>query len=214
MSEWYYAVDGVQQGPVAIADLRRFVAEKRLALDDFAWQPSMPEWRPLKEILEVTGRAPLFSVGLVKLVVMTIGTFGFYEIYWMYRQWEEIQEHSGEEMRPFWRAIFAIFWFHALIRGVNDAGERHGVTSPVSETAMTAIFVIASVCSRLPDPFSLVGFLTLLPIAVVQERANEINAVAAPLADPNTRIRGWNWLAVLMGWPLFGLVIIELFWAE
>jgi hypothetical protein len=38
-----------------------------------------------------------------------------------------------------------------------------------------------------------------------------VNRKAAPLADRNGRIRGWNWLAVLLGIPLFVLALIGTF---
>lgn len=210
MSEWYYAIDGVHQGPVTADDLRRLLAEKRLTHDDYVWTPTLPEWTELKHIRELVGEPPLFAVGVAKLLLMFLVTFGLYELYWIYKQWERLQEELNEDLRPFWRTVFAIFFFHGLVDGVNVVGGRHGIHEHLPAGGLTVFFVLTSLCSRLPDPWWLIALTSVIPIVIVQRRVNAIHAVAAPLADRNTRIRGWNWLAIILGLLFLALVIIGL----
>ncbi len=77
---WFYSRDGVQYGPVSAGDLRRFIAEKRLAHDDFVWHTTMPAWTKANEVPELVGEPPLFSVAVWKLVLMSLATFGLYKI--------------------------------------------------------------------------------------------------------------------------------------
>jgi hypothetical protein len=48
---WYYVEDGIQQGPVAEAELRAWLAAGRLSDHTLVWQEGMSEWRPAREAL-------------------------------------------------------------------------------------------------------------------------------------------------------------------
>ena len=43
-TEWYYASDGQQHGPVTSAELRRMAGAGQLRRDDLLWKEGMPEW--------------------------------------------------------------------------------------------------------------------------------------------------------------------------
>lgn len=208
MSEWFYSVDGVQYGPVSKEELQRFLREKTLAADDFVWNGAMPAWTEARKVPELTGGdPPFFPVGLPKLMVMYFGTFGVYQIYWKYKHWTTIRKRTGESMIPLARAIFQVFFFHLLVKEVNEEADARGLAERLPVGALTVLFVILTISWRLPDPVSLIAMLTIVPVAILQHRANALNALAAPLADPNTRIRAWNWLAAVLGLPFFAWVV-------
>lgn len=211
MTGWYYSVDGVQYGPVSTDDLRRFLAEKRLTTDDFVWHPAMPAWSRANEVAELVGEAPLFAAAVPKLVLMTIATFGAYEVYWGYKHWKILEPRLNEPILPFWRGVFGVFFLYALTREINIAGKARGIEKPLPAEVLAVLFFLLNLSVRLPDPYWLVAFLAVVPIAVVQRRANRVNAQEAPLSDRNSRIRGWNWLAVLIGLPLFVMAVIGTF---
>lgn len=50
-----------------------------------------------------------------------------------------------------------------------------------------------------PDPHSSTAMLTFVPLLPVQACANRINQAVAPGHAPNARIRGWDWLVVVLG---------------
>ena len=51
MTEWYYAKDGQQNGPVTFDDLKHLAASGGLnAEKDMVWKSSMPDWLPSGEI--------------------------------------------------------------------------------------------------------------------------------------------------------------------
>src|SRR6185503_317325 len=99
------------------------------------------------------------------------------------------------EMWPVARAIFVIFFFHELVKEVNEQGRERGFLEPLAVSGLTTLFIILSITWRLPGPLSLIAFLAVIPIMIVQKRINEINTAAAPLLDGNRNIGGWNWLA-------------------
>lgn len=215
MTDWYYDADGVQVGPVTVEYLRMLFAEGRLPRETLVWNASLPYWAPASRVPRLLPGSdvptPLFAVGLVKLVLMTVATLGLYLVFWGYRHWSIIRTRTGQDLWPLVRGIFALFFFHLLVKEVNaSAAERH-VEGRLPVAALTIVYVIALFMQRLPDPYWLLWFIALIPTAVVQQLANEVNHKAAPLADRNLRLRGWNWLAVIVGLPFFALALYGVF---
>ena len=52
---------------------------------------------------------------------------------------------------------------------------------------------------RLPDPWSTLSLLQLLPLALVQRAASAAALAAVPGADPNTRLTPINWVGIAFG---------------
>ncbi|MGA4815674.1 hypothetical protein ACPA9J_12920 [Pseudomonas aeruginosa] len=52
--------------------------------------------------------------------------------YWMYKHWKAQQPQMERRISPVWRAIFGIFFFHALARRIHQAlpEERQALWSP------------------------------------------------------------------------------------
>lgn len=212
MTDWYYAVDGVQCGPVTAEELRQLLVEKRIEREDLVWTPALPAWCAASSVPELAGGAtPLFAVSNLKLALMMFSTFGVYQIFWFFKHWKAIQARTGQDLIPLARGIFAIFFFHLLVREVNESAAAHDAGRQLPVAPLTTLFVILIFTQRLPDPFWLLCFLVMVPLMLVQDVANHVNRKAAPLADRNGRIRGWNWLAVLLGIPLFVLALIGTF---
>jgi hypothetical protein len=213
VTQWFYAADGVQHGPVSEEALKALVVDGRLGADDLVWNPALPQWTQARSALSQTMAPPFFSVGIVKLVVMLFGTMWLYQLYWMYKQWDAIRDRTGEDMMPVARSIFAIFFFHKLAGEVNDV-ERGRGRDLLPAGALAGLFVVLSLTWRLPDPGWLISFLTILPMAILQKRMNDVNSQMAPLADRNRRIRAWNWLAVFLGIPFIILVLLGTFFPD
>lgn len=51
--QWYYARDGVQQGPMTLLDLRRMADEGRLVPTDYVWNPTMTDWTLARDVPEI-----------------------------------------------------------------------------------------------------------------------------------------------------------------
>jgi TM2 domain-containing membrane protein YozV len=58
VSEWHYAVDGAELGPVTLSDLQSLIRHRSLKRDDLVWKTSMAQWAPAKHIPELVS---LFS---------------------------------------------------------------------------------------------------------------------------------------------------------
>ncbi|MEA2491179.1 MAG: hypothetical protein QOH21_2971 [Acidobacteriota bacterium] len=213
MTDWFYAVDGVQHGPASEDAVRTALAEKRVGPDDLVWTDGMPEWIPARRVVALTGgsEAPFFSVGIVKFVLMNLATLTLYQIYWFYKHWWAIRRRTGEELWPLARAIFAVFFFHAMQVEVEAYASSKSVPVARQKVGLTVLFFLLQIAWRLPDPFWLIGFATIVPLALAQHQVNRLHAVAVPFADGNRRIRGWNWLAIVLGLPFLAMALVGTF---
>lgn len=54
-SEWYYAQDGRQHGPVASRELKQLADSGSLQPDDLVWKDGMPDWVPAGEVKGLIG---------------------------------------------------------------------------------------------------------------------------------------------------------------
>lgn len=58
MSEWYYAADNEQKGPVNEAELKENLATHKLPADTLVWKDGMENWTPANQVPAFSFRAP------------------------------------------------------------------------------------------------------------------------------------------------------------
>jgi uncharacterized membrane protein len=58
MSDWYYAQDGVQKGPMNEAQLKEMIANKQLPGDTLVWREGFSEWSPANQLPAFSFRPP------------------------------------------------------------------------------------------------------------------------------------------------------------
>lgn len=63
MSDWYYAGDNRQHGPLAAEDLAALLRSGRIGRDTRIWREGMPEWRPLHEFAGELGLGGISASG-------------------------------------------------------------------------------------------------------------------------------------------------------
>jgi hypothetical protein len=55
---WYFCIDGQQQGPISLADLKEQFASGRIVADDLVWKEGMADWESIGAVPELRGAAP------------------------------------------------------------------------------------------------------------------------------------------------------------
>jgi uncharacterized membrane protein YkvI len=160
-----------------------------------------------------------FTVSVKKFWVMSIVTLGIYQIYWFYRNWKAQMQLTGVKMRPFWRAVFYVFFTHDLFRRINTAVESDASLEEEwnpqgMATAVVVVAILSNVLERLTGRMEThaameVASLLLLPvhialIARVQGIVNRLNY--DPDGEANDRFSGLNIVAIILG-LLFWLLI-------
>ena len=152
-------------------------------------------------------KAHFFDVSVLKLVIMSIVTFNLYQLYWFYRNWK-MAEERGEDIMPVLRAIFAVFFAFPLFKEVRIVGRSAGVVAASSAGALAFLFFALQALWRLPDPFWLLGFLTIVPLALVQHDVVKVHRALGLDPTGNNRFTWLNILAIIVGglWLLLAII--------
>ena len=141
-----------------------------------------------------------FDVSIWKLIVMSTVTFGAYQIYWFYRNWRMAKER-GDDVIPILRAIFAVLFAYTLFKDIRERGRSASLALLPSAGALALLFFLLQMIWRLPDPLWLLGFIAVLPLAIVQ---SDVAKLHRALGQDPTINDGFTWKNV-MGIVLGGL---------
>lgn len=143
---------------------------------------------------------------------MSVCTLGIYQIYWFYMHWRTVKERETSDIWPAPRALFSVLWCYALFRRFADVADAMGIRAVWWPSVLTALYLIATVFTlAIPDKYVGLLLANVLPLLPAQAIANRVNAAASPSADRNSRFRGWNWLAIVLGGMVAALVLIDPF---
>ena len=148
-----------------------------------------------------------FDVSVLKLIVMSTVTFNLYQIYWFYRNWR-IAKERGEDVIPFLRAIFAVLFAYPLFKDIRERGRSASLVLLPSAGALAFLYFILQATWRLPDPLWLLGFVTVLPLAIVQRDIAKLHATLGLDPRINDSFTWKNILGIVVGglWLLLALV--------
>ena len=163
-----------------------------------------------------------YVVSRTKFTVLFTATLGMYLLYWFYRHWARYRAYHKEQLWPVARAIFPVFFTHALVREIGHALARQGARLRWSPGVLATGYVIAqigsSVCDRLAGwsigspTTDLLGFLALLPMGYCLYRIQHAANVACgqPEAESNRDFTWANWLWIAFGIVLWGMLVLGL----
>ena len=161
--------------------------------------PTAPTAPAAPVMAEPPAPARWFVVGAAKLVVMSTVTLGIYQVFWFYKQWRQVRDVHGEDIWPVPRAIFSVFFSFSLFRRLEDEAALRGHADAPSPALHAVAFFLLTLASRLPDPWWLITFASVLPLVPVQRAASTIALTAAPGTDPNTTFSRLNWVGIVVG---------------
>jgi hypothetical protein len=154
-----------------------------------------------------------FDVSVLKLVVMSTVTFNLYQIYWFYQNWRMAKER-GEAVIPILRAIFAVLFAYPLFKDIRERGRSASLTLLPSAGGLAFLFFLLQMTWRLPDPAWLIGFLSVVPLAIVQSDIAKLHRALGVDPGINDRFTWQNILGVVLGGLWLLLAIIGTFLPE
>lgn len=163
-----------------------------------------------------------YIVSKTKFFVLFFATLGAYQLYWFYMHWARYRRYHKTQLWPVARAIFSLFFTHSLGGEIAQRLERTGVRHRWSPGALATGYVIfqiiGSICDRLSakdvgsPTTDIVGLVALLPVSYclwgIQNAANI--ACNEPNGESNQTFTWANWLWIVFGMLLWGLVLIGL----
>jgi hypothetical protein len=160
---------------------------------------------------EVAAEPPFFAVSVTKLAVMSVCTFSLYVVYWFYKNWQRIADRERESLWPLIRAIFVVFFCYPCFARIRDYEGASQLDSRLHALPLAIGFIVTTLTWRLPEPWDSISLSSFLFVLPVQNYVNRLNALASPSHDRNGRLRGWNWVAVVVGGGFMLLAIAAMF---
>ena len=141
-----------------------------------------------------------FPVATHKFIVLSLCSFSIYEIYWFYQQWKRIRDSSGETwMSPFFRGLFAVLWVVPLLQRIRKRAEAGGISVRWSAGALGAVFIILTPLWRLPDPWWLVAWGSLVALVPAVQTCQEVNASTKDPEGLNNQYSTANVATIIIG---------------
>jgi len=161
-----------------------------------------------------TEETKFFSVSLSKLAIMSVCTMGLYELYWFYKNWIHIKNQQQSNIMPFWRAFFAPLWAYSAFKHIQGKVDEEKLGLSLNPVIFAIAYFVVTALWRLPDPLWLLSFLSFLLMVPANNATTKINEKQIENFQQNSSIKGWNWLAIVLGGALFILSLIGTFLPE
>ena len=191
-------------------------------------QPSVPEnlYAPPKAAIAdplAVGSAPEFYVvGSGKFLILYFATLGAYQLYWFWKHWALQRARHQLKVWPVPRALFSIFFAHALNARITGRLEQRGLAYAWSPGGWATLYVVCVILGQILDRVaasgtgwpvtSIIALAMLLPaglsLAKAQRAAN--TACDDPDGQRNERLTPANYVWILLGVLLWALVLFGL----
>ncbi len=166
-----------------------------------------------------------YVVSPKKFWVLFIATLGMYMIYWFYKNWSQYKKATGDNSWPVARAIFNIFFTHALFRKINNKLKEKNIESDWKHAWLATLYVVITILDRVLDRLAGKGvsevasvLFSLLSIPLIgwifYQAQLRINlACESPNGEDNSNFSAANIIWIILGallWLVFlaGLAII------
>ena len=154
----------------------------------------------------------LYVVAPRKFLILMIGTAGLYTFYWFYKNWS-LLNRKDQAYWPVPRAIFAIFFTHALFGEVDGLLQRQGRSKDYSWSpgGLATTYVISAISGSVLGRLSVYGFgspllivslqqvvfvLTICVIYRAQRAINYAEDDAQGLRNKELTLANFGWLAL------------------
>lgn len=158
-----------------------------------------------------------------KFWLLFICTFGFYHLYWHYKHWSCYRQTHDDDSWPIARAIFSIFFTHALFNAIDYRMLADKKEYDWHPTLWATLYVITTLVYRLTDRviakdqliagWEILGLCMIPVLGFFLSRAQIAANIAVNDADgsSNNRLTGLNYLWMALGLVVWGLAFIGIF---
>ena len=175
------------------------------------WDISQPE--PEKATVK------FFYVSEGRFLLMSILSLGIFEAYWSYKNWQYLKRRDNLDIMPFWRAVFAVVFIHALLDAIQKDTTLNAVEAPTfSGNTLATIWIILNLIGNITSRFDdqmvvtlglIVAFPSFLCLLPIQKYINSVNE--QQMGD--VAYAEWSFgqvLCLLIGIPLLILLVVGL----
>lgn len=176
--------------------------------------------------IDVNDAPMFFVVSKPKFAVLYLATFGLYAFYWFFKNWDRYKDkwpyasERGSTIWPVPRAIFSIFFVHALFREVKAYGGDKPAVAAWRNNLHASLLVLLLLVSNILDraagrsigsPYTdYLSLAMMAPLLIEFLRAQDrINiSCGAPDGATNSRFSKANYAWIAVG-ALFWFFVIN-----
>ncbi len=178
------------------------------------------------DTLQIPVRQMFYVVSKTKFLVLFFCTFGLFSIYWHFKNWKLYKSYHNENMMPVMRAIFSVFFTHALFSVVDmrikDLNKEFVWNHSLYATLVVTVVILSNILDRVSSYSSYEWIsILVLPLLILHgwllaKAQAAINICCEdPLGISNNQFTWLNWIWILLGGlfvltVIFGVVLIVL----
>ncbi len=127
----------------------------------------------------MTDASDFFVVSIRKLWIMNLLTIGSYGLVWHYQHWKQFRDSiSDRDIWPVPRAIFTIFFVHALFGLIQDSSQQKG-GSPWNANILATLYILVAIFSSVLGYLPIDSYLSTPDAAAILYVVNLVLAVLA-----------------------------------
>ena len=114
------------------------------------------------------------------------------------------------KISPPWRSVLGLLFLYPILRRINKQAKYLGLAT-LPAGAIFISWALLSILSYANKPLlAIASFASVFALLPAQRTANLINRTAVPAPPINNRFTGLNWLALVLGGPIFALTLLGL----
>ena len=218
----YVLKDGRKLGPFAKEQIQAMLASGEISSSDSACIEGHDTWQPLNLVLDAgtpeqapgigaaqagsssPAKTAYLYISTERLIFMSVFSLGIFISYWVYKNWRYIKERDGQDIMPFWRGWFSLFYLYPLLEYIkNDPKVSHPEKPDYSSGWLTCGFFFFAVCGNQICIPSMLTFLFILPAH------NYISRINLAVESPQ-EFAPWSFGQILCLTPalLFAIVLV------
>jgi hypothetical protein len=156
----------------------------------------------------IAGEIVFHAMDRTKLVVMSLATFSIYPVFWFFRNWLLLRRLRGQQVWPFWRAVFSPLFAYSLFTQVRDDARSVGVEPRWEAGFLALTYFLCGLTGRMSDPYWLLALLVVVPLVEVQGTINAANAASGSPGPVNDRYSAANIVCIVVGCLTLGLAVV------
>jgi len=154
-------------------------------------------------------------------IVLMLATYGLYFFYWFYRNWKQFKLHQKLEIKPGWLTvgvfipIVNVILLYRQFKYIRGSAESRGVKKLYSPGwVLFGYLFLNAMGAKLSDPFWLLGFFSIWPIAIVQGVLNSYWKIEQPNLPSKKRFSSKEIILLIIGAILWSLILMGFFLPE
>lgn len=148
-----------------------------------------------------------------KFILLSVITFGIYELVWFYRNWKFLKSEQNLKITPLLRTIFASIFAWSFASYQKKFLNEKNIAFNYSPILIWVSYFVFRILWKLPDPYSLLSYLTFVPLIPLVVSMNKYWLSIEQNLAPK-KFSWWQIILIILGLIFFLLIVFASFLPE